>query len=629
MGDEDIIGIAVGVFILLLFVLMIINEIVKTIVSIFTSGIVLLFFIVVIGGAGLLYLNRNEPIIRTNRRTLKCRKCGTFSPSYVKYCDLCGNSLGNYRQVAKIYQKNRNFDVRLPKNVVLKGKTISNKILEYTISADETTVELIDQNFIQLDLSPLSQCNNLRRLILGGNLLTFIDLSPLASCTKLQEVYIYRTLLRYIDLSPLTNCTELRYFSLSFNRLWKIDLSPLAACRRLQTLSVTKNNLEYLDLSPLTSCKQITYLYLNRNPLLEVDLTPLIESSDLQELQVDRSLKLEINEKHKYQPLPPALERIRTRICWKRTEETSTTTFFEPRLGIYKEDRIVKIPQILEMNTNKFDDFFMYVLKDLGWKVKKVRGRGGKTSRLIARKESTKIGIIVSRAKKKLGKKYLLETIDDAWIEDCETMLVITVSKFKEDIWDLAKERKVNLWDGDMFARYIINLQEGKPLEAAFNHQPFSVDPIDTGTYVSKLLEGKPIFKEDLEKELNLKDLTLPGRIKEKLREDNDKRLVILSNGYYRLILSPPPEVCTLCQNKLDSKTYYQCLSCKKYYCEDDYKNLGLVGRQICQECNGILRQFPFSCIGCKVDFSSLADLGNGKNCPICGHPYSEVMNND
>ncbi len=87
-----------------------------------------------------------------------------------------------------------------------------------------------------------------------------------------------------IDISPLTNCDNLKMLRLSENRLAVIDLSPLAGCSHLWWLSLGDNNLDSLDVSPLASCTNLYWLELSYNNIITIDVSPLIDASSLRNL---------------------------------------------------------------------------------------------------------------------------------------------------------------------------------------------------------------------------------------------------------------------------------------------------------------------------------------------------------
>ncbi|MFW9850114.1 MAG: leucine-rich repeat domain-containing protein, partial [Candidatus Thorarchaeota archaeon] len=65
---------------------------------------------------------------------------------------------------------------------------------------------------------------------------TFVDLSGITNMENLQRVDIANNRLEELDLSPLSECKELRYLDISENKIREIDLSPLEACKHLERL---------------------------------------------------------------------------------------------------------------------------------------------------------------------------------------------------------------------------------------------------------------------------------------------------------------------------------------------------------------------------------------------------------
>ncbi len=149
---------------------------------------------------------------------------------------------------------------------------------------------LSDEDAIDVDLSPLHSCKELKRLWLSLGSVTTLDLSPLKSCTGLETLYISIRDLKRIDLTPLSLCKNLRSLDIIASGLYDLDLSPLRACTNLRSLNVSYADLKSLDLSPLSECKKIKYLSLDSNHLRALDLSPLSSCVLLS------SISLEFNE---------------------------------------------------------------------------------------------------------------------------------------------------------------------------------------------------------------------------------------------------------------------------------------------------------------------------------------------
>ena len=54
-----------------------------------------------------------------------------------------------------------------------------------------------------------------------------------------------------MDLTPLSQCNNLELLDTSKNRLKEVDLSPLAGCKKLKKLNLDGNRIKELDTSPL------------------------------------------------------------------------------------------------------------------------------------------------------------------------------------------------------------------------------------------------------------------------------------------------------------------------------------------------------------------------------------------
>jgi len=148
---------------------------------------------------------------------------------------------------------------------------------------------------IEVDLSPLSSCTELKRLWLAVGWVTTLDISPLASCTGLETLYISSSNLRLIDLTPLSFCMNLRSLDIIGNRLSELDLSPLSACANLTSLNVSNSNLSDLDLAPLSECKRIKYLSVDFNNLNLLDLSPLSYCKSLSSISLENNNLTELD----------------------------------------------------------------------------------------------------------------------------------------------------------------------------------------------------------------------------------------------------------------------------------------------------------------------------------------------
>ena len=139
-------------------------------------------------------------------------------------------------------------------------------------------------SFSELDLSPISSCTNLERFELEETHLKTIDLTPLASCKNLENLNISLNPIQSIDLSPLAACTRLKEFKVNHNQIPAIDLQPLAGCENLESIDLFGNKLMEIDLSSLSSCRNLTKLAVPGNPLKHINLAPLTSAQNLEEL---------------------------------------------------------------------------------------------------------------------------------------------------------------------------------------------------------------------------------------------------------------------------------------------------------------------------------------------------------
>lgn len=146
-----------------------------------------------------------------------------------------------------------------------------------------------------IDLSILSNRQNIKKLKLYLFNSEELDLSPLSSLTNLEELSIesrrirdttyYQPnptnkelyTLREIDLSPLSGMLSLKRLSISRTELREIDLSPLSSCNSLEKLSIWDNEwLTYIDLWPLRKCRNLDDVHvMNHKGVLHVNISGL------------------------------------------------------------------------------------------------------------------------------------------------------------------------------------------------------------------------------------------------------------------------------------------------------------------------------------------------------------------
>jgi len=165
----------------------------------------------------------------------------------------------------------------------------------------------------KLDLAPLSNCNNLRILVLKRLGLQEINLEPLESCTLLEELHISgplefeeSRLIRNLDLAPLEKFQKLRIFGLENISLGTIDLSPLRKLTALEEVRITGYSpypdrtgypgskvrdiwLSNIDLNLFSNCSKLRRLYLDFNEFKTIDLSPIVKLSNLETLSFEEN----------------------------------------------------------------------------------------------------------------------------------------------------------------------------------------------------------------------------------------------------------------------------------------------------------------------------------------------------
>ena len=157
------------------------------------------------------------------------------------------------------------------------------------------TLYVSSSNLREIDLTPLSFCKKLRSVDIIGNRLSELDLSPLRSCINLTSLNVSNTNLRGLDLSPLSECKGIRYLSLDFNNLDTLDLSPLSSCEALSSISLESNNLTELDLSPLAECENLSYVDIGGNSISELNTSTLAQNVNLRKLSIESNRVEEID----------------------------------------------------------------------------------------------------------------------------------------------------------------------------------------------------------------------------------------------------------------------------------------------------------------------------------------------
>ncbi len=237
----------------------------------------------------------------------------TFDGSTIKKEDVEGMDWPTYNEYLKQYYNNREEEFDMETNSIdLHQMGVVNLDFSQMKQFPKLKDIILGYNgFIYMDLTPLKECKNLRRLLLDMcRYLMELDLSPLSECKKfelitlrgcqikeidltgishpsLKWVELPGTLLTRVDLSSLANCSKLEYLALDDNQLKEINLEPLQACKNLETLYLNGNQLENIDLAPLAKCIKLKDLRLEGNLYNTIDLQPLGSLKNLEVVKVD------------------------------------------------------------------------------------------------------------------------------------------------------------------------------------------------------------------------------------------------------------------------------------------------------------------------------------------------------
>ncbi len=135
-------------------------------------------------------------------------------------------------------------------DLVITGRRRNGETFARRISPDVVHVDLSANSLVDLDLTVLGSCKNLRHLTIFANQLTTLDLAPLTECSELDTLILEENFLESLDLSPLSNCPRLRILHLHRNQLSSLDLSPLKNTN-IREIRLEGNPITHLDLSPL------------------------------------------------------------------------------------------------------------------------------------------------------------------------------------------------------------------------------------------------------------------------------------------------------------------------------------------------------------------------------------------
>lgn len=109
--------------------------------------------------------------------------------------------------------------------------------------------------------------------------------------------------------------------------------------------------------------------------------------------------------------------------------------------------------------------------------------------------------------------------------------------------------------------------------------------------------------------------IELPKRLK---GEFKDQSIYIILKGR-ELIVKNAPKInhCNICLSKIQSFTYFQCVSCYQYLCTNCYSTQGLT----CKNCGGKFLPLPVTCSHCKLDFIDVSNFENSyRVCPLCNN---------
>jgi len=98
---------------------------------------------------------------------------------------------------------------------------------ETKFQSGHTIIDLVMRAAQRVDLSDISQCNNLEKLNLSHNMLEELNLSPLSGCSSIEEIHLINNHLITLDLWPLLNNLKLDFIDVSENRIQRMDLTPV------------------------------------------------------------------------------------------------------------------------------------------------------------------------------------------------------------------------------------------------------------------------------------------------------------------------------------------------------------------------------------------------------------------
>jgi Leucine-rich repeat (LRR) protein len=185
-----------------------------------------------------------------------------------------------------------------------------------------------------VDLKALSDCSNLKVLILSDNKLKAVNLSSLSNAISLEKLILSNNNLKEINLSPLANLIHLQDLDFSGNAIESIDISPLESCTGIRMLKLNGNPTSAIDLWALTNLALITVLDLKNTRLESLDISPLYTCDSLEEVNLDASTNLICDSLFRYYDIPEWLTEDKALdIQWRSYEMLSSEIGWKATLG--------------------------------------------------------------------------------------------------------------------------------------------------------------------------------------------------------------------------------------------------------------------------------------------------------
>lgn len=144
----------------------------------------------------------------------------------------------------------------------------------------------VDEKLIAVDLTGCREFPSLEILTVPQSKITELDLSPLSSCDNLREFRLQYGLVKKVNLKSIGECKSLQVIDLQKNYIEEIDFRPLAMSRSLEIINLFGNRIKEVDLSPLAQCKSLKTINLSENFLKNVDLTQIEDSDSIEEIKL-------------------------------------------------------------------------------------------------------------------------------------------------------------------------------------------------------------------------------------------------------------------------------------------------------------------------------------------------------